>query len=267
MINNIKSEFIIRILTSIVGIPIMMFMICYNVVSFYIIMFVISFTCVAECLIILKKYNPYFLISLIMSSINFLFLCFFVNKIIFLYIAIYFFLFIIEFFKKNTEFCIERLSVSFFVIFFIPISLVHIVYIYNLQNGLNFVILLFVVIWVLDTASYIFGMLFGKHKLSGISPKKSIEGSIAGIIFGIITMFICKYIFIKNNINFFKLFTLGFVISIISQFSDLSESLIKRDGYVKNSSTLIPGHGGMFDRFDSFIFAAPAMYYILLVFI
>jgi phosphatidate cytidylyltransferase len=149
----------------------------------------------------------------------------------------------------------------------IPTSLVHIVYIYNLQNGLNFVVLLFVVVWVLDTASYIFGILFGKHKLSNISPKKSIEGAIAGIIFGIVTIFVCKYIFIKNNIGFYKLFTLGFAISIISQFSDLSESLIKRDGCVKNSSTLIPGHGGMLDRFDSYIFAAPAMYYILFVFI
>jgi phosphatidate cytidylyltransferase len=137
------------------------------------------------------------------------------------------------------------------------------VYIRNLKNGIKLTIFVFVVVWTLDTAAYVFGKFFGKHSLAkNISSRKTIEGAVAGIIFGIICAISCKYIFMNNIFTLFDSIVLGFIIAIIGQFSDLCESVIKRDGNVKDSSKILPGHGGIFDRFDSYMFTAPVVYYI-----
>jgi phosphatidate cytidylyltransferase len=128
---------------------------------------------------------------------------------------------------------------------------------------MKLVFFLFIVVWFLDTAAYIFGTIFGKHKLTVVSPKKTIEGAIAGIIFGILAAFLCRHIFMKKILTLYHSLMLGLIIAIVGQFSDLVESIIKRDGNIKDSGKIIPGHGGVFDRFDSYIFLAPFMYYIL----
>ncbi|MCA6071799.1 MAG: phosphatidate cytidylyltransferase [Endomicrobium sp.] len=257
-----------RILTALVGIPLIFVCIYFGSIPFYLLMFIVSFFCVKEYLVISKKYNPHSATSLAMSVVFFLFLYFFdmfpYDKVAISAIIMMFVFFFIEVFGENPNLSVGRINVSFFGSFFIPLSLMHMVYIRNLCNGMKLIFFIFIVVWVLDTAAYAFGIMFGKHKLAkNVSPKKTIEGAVAGIIFGMLTAYLCRYIFMKYVLTTNAALMVGLVIAVTGQFSDLAESLIKRDGDIKDSGKIIPGHGGVFDRFDSYIFASPAVYYVL----
>ena len=116
----------------------------------------------------------------------------------------------------------------------------------------------------MDTGAYFIGKKFGKHKLAkNISPKKTIEGAIAGIITSIIVSLLCRILFMKDIISVKEAILFAIIISLVGQFSDLAESLFKRDSDVKDSGNILPGHGGMLDRFDSYLFAAPVFYYLI----
>jgi len=99
----------------------------------------------------------------------------------------------------------------------------------------------------------------GKHKLfPRVSPQKSWEGAVFGFVFSILTMLLAKVI-ILDFLSWTSVVILGIIIGIIGQIGDLVESLFKRDAGVKDSSNLIPGHGGIFDRFDSLLYSAPVI--------
>ena len=114
-------------------------------------------------------------------------------------------------------------------------------------------------IWICDSAAYFGGLSFGKHKLfPRVSPKKSWEGAVFGFAFAILTMVLAHFV-ILDFLSLKESIILGIIVGIIGQIGDLVESLIKRDAEVKDSSNLIPGHGGIFDRFDSLLFSAPVI--------
>jgi phosphatidate cytidylyltransferase len=118
-------------------------------------------------------------------------------------------------------------------------------------------------IWICDSAAFWSGSSFGKHKLfPRVSPNKSWEGAIFGFIFAILTMLAAKFI-ILDFLTLQDVILIGIIIGFAGQLGDLVESLLKRDAAVKDSSALIPGHGGMFDRFDSLFFSAPIIYLYL----
>ena len=120
---------------------------------------------------------------------------------------------------------------------------------------------LMITIWANDIASYIIGIKFGKTKLCpNISPKKTVEGAVAGFIVCLIAAVIFGYL-IDTQWPYALL--LGAIVGVVAQISDLVESLIKRDVGIKDSSLVLPGHGGVLDRMDSFILTAPVMYYYL----
>jgi phosphatidate cytidylyltransferase len=132
------------------------------------------------------------------------------------------------------------------------------------NNGGFLVISIFASIWICDSAAYYGGTALGKHKLfPRVSPKKSWEGALFGFFFSVFTMIAAKLI-VLHFLNWNSTFALGVIIGIIGQFGDLVESLFKRDAMVKDSSNLIPGHGGIFDRFDSLLFTAPVIYLYLI---
>lgn len=106
--------------------------------------------------------------------------------------------------------------------------------------------------------------MFGKRKLSDISPNKTWEGSVTGFIFTVIISVLLHFIF-PNEITIYKAVSIGILIGIFSQTGDLFESMIKRYCGVKDSSNLIPGHGGILDRFDSLIFVVPVIFILLSV--
>jgi len=128
--------------------------------------------------------------------------------------------------------------------------------------GWQALILIFLVVWATDTAAYFGGKTFGKAKLApGISPGKTIAGFYAGF-FGAALAGIVGY-FVLNDLRPDQIALICFIACLIGQLGDLFESAIKRYCDVKDSSSLLPGHGGILDRFDSFLMAVPAVYFVI----
>lgn len=122
------------------------------------------------------------------------------------------------------------------------------------------VISIFAMIWICDSAAFHFGMAMGKHKLfPRVSPNKSWEGAIFGFLFAIGSALAAKYL-VLDYLSVGSAIMIGIIVGIFGQLGDLIESLLKRDAGVKDSSNLIPGHGGAFDRFDSLLLVAPLVY-------
>lgn len=137
-----------------------------------------------------------------------------------------------------------------------------------LEHGLYWTMLVFPIISLADTGAYIFGRLFGKHKmLTVVSPKKSWEGYFGGIIVGALGGWGLAALWHIASPAVLPLhgLILGIAISIIGPFGDFGESMIKRQFNIKDSSNLLPGHGGIFDRIDSSLWAAILGYYLILI--
>jgi len=132
----------------------------------------------------------------------------------------------------------------------------------NLSTGLITTILTFLCIWAADIGSYTFGKFFGKTRLSDISPRKTVEGAVFGIVASVAVATTGSH-FLHFPHWLITGITLGLIIGIASLLGDLTESLLKRDAGVKDSGQLIPGHGGILDRTDSYIFTAPLVYYFI----
>lgn len=134
------------------------------------------------------------------------------------------------------------------------------------QNGVFLVWYIIFIAWGTDMFAYFIGKKWGKHKFSKISPNKSIEGCIAGVVGAIIASLIYTVVLNKLagfNISYIYICIVSLALSIISQVGDFAASSIKRYTDIKDYGSLIPGHGGMLDRFDSVIFIAPFAYFLL----
>ena len=125
------------------------------------------------------------------------------------------------------------------------------------------VISILAIIWICDTAAYYGGTALGKHKLfPRVSPNKSWEGSIFGFVFAVLSSVAAKYV-VLEYLSVGDAIMLGVIVGVFGQLGDLVESLFKRDAGVKDSSNLIPGHGGVLDRFDSLLLVSPLVYLYL----
>ena len=135
----------------------------------------------------------------------------------------------------------------------------------SLEPGALIVLLVFVGVWSSDSFAYFGGMLFGKTPLiPHVSPKKTVEGAIIGFVCSVICMMTFTYFLIPRFPLFIMLIG-SLLLALVAPIGDLVESLLKRDAHIKDSSGILPGHGGLFDRFDSFIFAAPFFYIFLIL--
>jgi phosphatidate cytidylyltransferase len=125
--------------------------------------------------------------------------------------------------------------------------------------GFKYIMMILITIWICDTFAYTFGILFGKHKLyKRVSPNKTIEGAAAGLLGAVLTVMIVK-VFNILPIDWISAIILGTTVGVFGQMGDLVESWFKRDAGVKDSSAILPGHGGMLDRFDSLLFLSPSL--------
>lgn len=132
----------------------------------------------------------------------------------------------------------------------------------TLPQGLTATLLAFGCIWAADIGAYIFGKFFGRTRLSDISPKKTVEGAVFGVI-GSVAVAVTGAWYLDWPVWQLSGFALGLLIGIASLLGDLTESMMKRDAGVKDSGQLIPGHGGILDRADSYVFTAPLVYYFV----
>lgn len=128
--------------------------------------------------------------------------------------------------------------------------------------GLTVTLLTFVCIWAADIGAYTFGRMFGRTRLSHISPKKTVEGAVLGVV-GSIAIALMGAWYLEWPHWLLTGFAFGLMIGIASLLGDLTESMMKRDAGVKDSGQLIPGHGGILDRADSYVFTAPLVYYFV----
>jgi phosphatidate cytidylyltransferase len=125
------------------------------------------------------------------------------------------------------------------------------------------IVYLLLCIWSCDTFAYFIGAPLGKNKLSPIvSPKKTVEGFFGGIAGAAAAAFFCYYVFFRSA-RLEHLLVVAAFVALIGQMGDLAESFLKRDAQIKDISNIIPGHGGILDRFDSLLFVAPVVYYYL----
>lgn len=124
--------------------------------------------------------------------------------------------------------------------------------------------------WAADVGAYFAGTFFGKHKLCPtISPKKTVEGAVGGVVVDVLVMLLCGVLFSQAfyqgqvQVNYLVLLIIGLFGSVLSILGDLSFSIIKRSCHIKDFGQVIPGHGGILDRFDSVIFTAPFVYLLV----
>lgn len=160
-----------------------------------------------------------------------------------------------------------QVMTAFFCAFY-PAVLFSFVYLTReLTYGIYLVWLIFISSWICDTCAYVTGMAFGKHRLAPVlSPKKSVEGSVGGIMGSALVGALFSWIFLVPVTQDASAIWLIALISaagaVISQVGDLAASAIKRNHEIKDYGKLIPGHGGIMDRFDSVLFTAPIIYYL-----
>lgn len=164
----------------------------------------------------------------------------------------------------------EQIMLAFFGLLYVAVMLSYVYQTRMLEQGVFLVWLIFICSWGCDTSAYCVGMLIGKHKMAPkLSPKKSVEGGIGGILgaalLGAIYAVVINYFAPEVHADVSAYAIVCGVGGMISQVGDLAASAIKRNHDIKDYGTLIPGHGGILDRFDSVIITAPIIYYMALI--
>lgn len=165
------------------------------------------------------------------------------------------------------KFHADKVMTTFFSVMYAPVLLSFIYLTRVLEDGVYIVWMIFISSWICDTCAYLVGVLIGKHKMAPkLSPKKSIEGAVGGVVGSALVGALFGYLIVAiagNEQEVIIVFAMiGAAGAVISQIGDLAASAIKRDHDIKDYGKLIPGHGGIMDRFDSVIFAAPMIYFL-----
>lgn len=259
-----------RILSALVGVLVLVLVLLGNQVVFDIVVTLISIAAIYEVIgaVGLKENRLMTIIAVIlpvalMLTVNFLSLEY-MSSIIFLFIS---FMMIIMLFN-HPKYSFSKVTMFIAISVMISLSFIHVSLVRRLGNENLDVLVVLIGCWITDTCAYFTGVFCGKHKLAPkISPKKTVEGSIGGIVG--VTIILTAYAHVVANImgnitvNTLSAVIIGLLCGVISQFGDLCASIIKRENGVKDFGNIMPGHGGVMDRFDSFLFVAPAVYYIL----
>ena len=154
----------------------------------------------------------------------------------------------------------EQMTMLMFGLIYVTVMLSFVFKVRFVENGILLVWFIYIGSWGSDTCAYCVGKLIGKHKMpSKLSPNKTIEGCVGGIVGAALIGLIFALVFFKHGQMVWQLPIIGAVSAVISQIGDLTASAIKRNHDIKDYGNLIPGHGGILDRFDSVIFTAPVV--------
>ncbi len=271
------KELAVRVAVAIVGIPLLLFVILKGGIFFYLLSVVVTVLGQWEMYQLLRQKGsqPMIIAGLFSGQILLAIIYSGSNPLLYLLLLIFaLFIFGAEMFRNNGSALINTsatvLGIIYPTLFWGSLLFLrgNVASLFGKNNhfGGQFVLLMFIAIWICDTFAYFLGKKFGKHRLfERVSPKKSWEGAIAGLIGALLTYFVVYFqqiLPITMNVAI----TGGLIVGIAGQFGDLVESWFKRDAGVKDSSNLLPGHGGILDRFDSVMFSSVAflaLYFIL----
>ena len=169
---------------------------------------------------------------------------------------------------RNDKYNISDIAITIFGILYIPFLFSFLTLTRDLDNGVYYIWIIFIGACVTDTFAYFVGCGIGRHKLAPrVSPKKTIEGAVGGILGTVVVMFLYG-VYLNSHVNTINISILHFIIlglvtSVVAQLGDLFASSIKRYVNVKDYGKILPGHGGILDRFDSIMFIAPIVYLYL----
>jgi phosphatidate cytidylyltransferase len=274
------SNTTVRIIVGVIGIPLIIALAYAGNHIFLVFCVIVSFLCMNEFYNLFEKpeSNPGILTQWIgglsfhktvfLSISSLIVVCFYledINYVLILYFLMFIYLILNEVFKREKHF--EAIGTWLLSIVYIstPFGLL------SLMNstkfigefGADYAIIIMGLVWTSDTFAYFGGRTFGKHKLAErISPKKTWEGSIIGFAFTLIIGVLIK-VFFDAGFSYAHIITVSVITGVFAQIGDLFESNLKRSVQIKDSSQLIPGHGGFLDRFDSLLFTVPAVYIYL----
>jgi phosphatidate cytidylyltransferase len=190
------------------------------------------------------------------------------SKLIISAIGLFFvsFSFIFLFRIRTIETAAQEIAYAMLAFIYIPFLLMHLVLLRQTDFGVQWLFVIMLIVMTNDSAAYYTGSAFGKNRLYPlVSPKKSIEGALGGLAGSLVGTFLAKCTFFPQ-LTIIDAIVTALVIGIVGQAGDLFESLLKRSFGVKDSGSIIPGHGGVLDRLDSILFAAPITYYYVLFF-
>jgi phosphatidate cytidylyltransferase len=276
------SNTIVRFLVGITGIPIIIYLVVIGNVVFLTFCVIASLFCMNEFYNLFEKpkspppattrwlggFSFEKFIFLLVSS--FIVVCFYYEKfnyVLILYFIMFIFLILSELFKKVKHF--EAIGTWLLSMVYIssPFGLLALMASDKFIKlfGENFALVCLALIWISDTFAFWGGKTFGTHKLAEkISPKKTWEGSAFGFLATVAGSLALKF-FLYPQLQVSDVLIIAVVVGLTAQLGDLFESHLKRTANVKDSSQLIPGHGGVLDRFDSLLFAAPALYIFLYI--
>lgn len=269
------KNLITRTITGILFVAILLGAILWNVYSAGILFLAIAIGCYIELRSVFSesRHKPWLTGGLVAGGI--LYISVFLlatgliaSKYLFLLIPVFFLVMVAELLKKNGNSPLNLALTLLGVIYiFIPFSLTSLVVKMPLaETSFNpgTLVGIFILIWVNDVFAYLGGLMLGKHKLyESLSPNKTWEGTITGIVFTLAASYPVSLLFKGFSLTDWA--TLSVMISVLGIFGDLFESMIKRNNQLKDSGKLLPGHGGLLDRFDAFLFAMPvATAYIIL---
>ena len=181
-------------------------------------------------------------------------------ELLFIVLAL-FTLFILQLKRQDSSQAVAGISTTLFGIIYVSWFFSFLVKVRYLPGGEGYLAALILITKSSDIGAYLVGSRVGRHKLlPRISPKKTVEGLVGGLLFGILTAMLCRPFL---GFSYLHLAVLGLAIALIAELGDLSESLIKRDCQVKDSGLLFPGLGGILDLIDSLLFTAPAFYFYM----
>ena len=265
------STFITRFFSGIVLITILAFVLYTGGTILFLLCAILSILGLVELFQVFKlEKSGLALIAYILTVFYYMMLLLYRSSGILLFLIALLLLLLMFYVLSFPKYNIKQVSMIFFGIIYVAVTL-SFVYLIRTRNnyGKYFVWLIFISSWGSDTFAYCTGMLFGKHKFSkNLSPNKTVEGVVGGILGASLLGALYTYIIfykVAKDISFscLQVAIACAIGAIISMLGDLAASAIKRDFNVKDYGNIIPGHGGILDRFDSVIFTAPALYFIL----
>jgi phosphatidate cytidylyltransferase len=164
--------------------------------------------------------------------------------------------------RKHLQHHLIDSAVTLFGVIYIGVALCYLILVRSFSQGEFLVLFILLVTWATDTGAYYVGKMFGRHPLApAISPKKTVEGFLGGLTFAVLAVYVCRSWIPHYDLSLMSCLALGSLLTITGVVGDLAESALKRSAGAKDSSGLLPGHGGMLDRIDSLLFTAPAFYY------